>query len=40
MKPKWFGYKCTRCGYEQLNNIGREFNERMEMKETLNDDWA
>ena len=35
MKPQWFGYKCTKCGYEQLNNTGREFDDDMKMKETV-----
>ena len=38
MKPQWFGYKCSKCGYEQLNNIGRGFDEDMRREETL-DDW-
>ena len=38
MKSQWFGYRCTRCGHEQLNNIGRGFDEALKMKETLDDD--
>lgn len=40
MRSQWFGYKCTRCGYEQLNKIGREFNEDFKMEETIDYDYT
>lgn len=35
MKPQWFGYRCSQCQYEQLNNEGREFVKLMNRKETI-----
>lgn len=35
MRQKGWGYRCHKCSYEQLNNEGREFIERMNMKETV-----
>jgi tRNA(Ile2) C34 agmatinyltransferase TiaS len=33
LSSQWFGYKCIKCNYEQLNKIGREFIENMNRME-------
>lgn len=35
ISPEWFGYRCTKCSYEQLNKEGREFVKEMSKVETL-----
>ena len=35
ISPQWFGYRCSRCTYEQLNKEGREAIEKMNWKETI-----
>jgi len=35
MKNQWYGYKCKKCGYEQLNSAGREFIKEMSKIETV-----
>lgn len=34
MTAKWFGYKCSKCTYEQLNTEGREAIEQSKLKES------
>lgn len=33
MKSFWWGYRCKRCSYEQLNSEGREWNKSMKKVE-------
>lgn len=35
MKNEWYGHKCKKCGYEQLNNAGRDFIKEMNRAETI-----
>lgn len=33
MVNKWYGHRCSKCGYEQLNKAGREFAREMNTAE-------
>lgn len=37
MAKKWYGYKCRKCGCEQLNKAGREYLIEMKMVESIID---
>ena len=35
MKSFWWGYKCKRCSYEQLNREGLEWNKNIKKMEII-----